>query len=203
MQAIESRWMWWTEHLVHPIEKGIAYQGSGGEVWRKMQLASDVHGWEENIKVMLQKKAGRVWIGLIWLKIGKSGRLLWKCLWIFGFDVKVNRLNSPCTDLDKFWGFKGLRLPDFKTIGPWKWLGCQPNLPAAFTPEEIFLVLISVRGWVEPRAIVRPEGLCQCNIPVTPSETEPATFWLVAQCRNKQRHGFDVIHGISWLAENS
>jgi hypothetical protein len=41
-----------------------------------MQLASDVHGWEENIKVMLQKKAGRVWIGLIWLKIGKSGRLL-------------------------------------------------------------------------------------------------------------------------------
>ena len=100
-------------------------------------------------------------------------------LWNYSKIKKVKQAHYRCPE-----DCRKLRFPDYVTAaqdgGKFFSLTHRP----LFTPPEIILVLISVRGWVDPRAIVWSEGLCQWKIPLTPSGIEPATFRFVAQHLN-------------------
>jgi hypothetical protein len=86
------------------------------------------------------------------------------------------------------------KTPRFSTQSAHRWWwGCQPYSQAALYPPRWFLVLISVIGWVDPRATVWLEGLGQLKNPMTSSGIKLTTFWLVAQCLNQLCHRVPLI----------
>ena len=102
---------------------------------------------------------------------------------------KTQRISPTQTNRLTQWSFWTGRvgswrqsLSDFKTIGTSRWQACQPYAPAAFTPLEICLVLISVRGWDDPT-------VSQRKIPKILSGIEPAIFRLLRQGLNRKGFG--------------
>jgi hypothetical protein len=80
--------------------------------------------------------------------------------------------------------FRSLRLSEFPDKRHMKMVRLPVLHNGRLYPQERSLVFISVRGWVDPRAIVRPEGLSHWKIPATPSGIEPATFRFAVRCSN-------------------
>jgi hypothetical protein len=86
------------------------------------------------------------------------------------------------------WGFWEVEAPIFHDNQHMKVVRLSAVCTGRLYTPEIFLVLISVRGWVNPRAIVWPEELCQWKIPVRPSGIKSATLQVVVECVNQLRH---------------
>jgi len=83
--------------------------------------------------------------------------------------------NNPCTGLDRPWGFQEAEAPRYQSNRYIKVAMLSTLRTGRFYPQEIFLTLIIITGWVDPSAGGRI---------MTSSGIETGAFRLVAQCLN-------------------
>jgi hypothetical protein len=88
--------------------------------------------------------------------------------------------SNPITGLNRPIGFQEIEAPRFQDSRHMNVIRLSALRTGRLYPGNNFWFSFLLEA-VNPRAIVRPEGLCKWKIPVTPSGIEPATFRRVAQ----------------------
>jgi hypothetical protein len=96
------------------------------------------------------------------------------------------RKSYPCNRPWRPVGLWDVEAPTFsgQSAHRW-WWGCRPYATASRSlPGLRFLVLISIKGWVDHRAIVRLEVLDQLKDSILSSGIEPETFRVLTESPN-------------------
>ena len=85
-------------------------------------------------------------------------------------------------------GSRRLRFPDFKTIGTWRWKGCQLYALATFTPRKYSWYSFLWEDESTPGPQRGRKDYVNEKFQWHHRKSNPATFRLVAQCLNQLRH---------------